>query len=144
MDFTELAEQFLQNGYANMRHGPQRRIDESMRGEGFVLFYLASHGASVQPSDISAAMDVSTARIAAALNSLENKGLITRSIDKDDRRRILVDLTPQGKQLAEQRHQEILKHTTRMFELLGERDATQFVRIWHKLMKIAPQMGCMA
>ena len=140
MDFTQLAEEFLQNGYASMRHGPQRRIDESMRGEGFVLFYLAAHGPSVQPSDISTAMDVSTARIAAALNTLENKGLITRSIDKGDRRRILVDLTPEGRRLADERHQQILRHTTRMLELLGERDATQFVRIWRRLMEIAPQM----
>jgi len=141
MDYAQLAEQFLQDGYANMRGGPQRRIDESMRGEGFVLFFLSTHGDGVQPSDISNAMNVSTARIAAALNALENKGLITRNIDKGDRRRILVAMTPEGKQLAQQRQQNMLEHTTRMFELLGEDDAVAFVRIMGKLRDIAPKMG---
>jgi len=141
MDFRELARRFVNNGYSTFRHGPQKEIDASMRGESFVLFYLWQHAASIPPSDLSAAMNVSTARVATALNSLENKGLVTRRINTDDRRMILVDLTEQGRCLAEQRHADILDHTTRMFEQLGEHDAVEFVRIWERLAQIMPDVA---
>ena len=141
MDYSQLAEQFLTHGYENFRNGPQRRIDDSMRGENFVLIYLWQKQSCTLPSDLSAVMGVSTARIATALNGLEAKGLITRSIDTNDRRRILVDLTPAGRELAQQMRQGVLRHTALMFELLGEHDATEFVRIWGRLQEIAPKMN---
>lgn len=140
MDYQALAEQFLSSG-SFMRDAPQRRIDESMRGENFVLFFIASRGTSVVPGDISLAMDVSTARVAAALNRLEDKGWITRRIDPNDRRRVLVELTPAGSQVAQQHRQQVLGHTVRMLELLGEHDATELVRIWQRLRELAPSMG---
>jgi len=140
MDFARLAEHFLRQRYGAIKHGPHQGIDASLRGESFVLFYLWRQDKSTLPSDISAAMNVSSARIAAALNSLEGKGLVTRRIDTADRRRVLIDLTPAGEALADQRHQELLKNTTRLLELLGERDAEEFVRIWDRLTEIAPQL----
>jgi len=133
VDYLELAQQFLLHGYASFRHGPQRHIDEAMRGENFVLMFLSQYHSSVAPSDIGTAMRVSTARVATALNALEKKGLVTRQIDTGDRRRILVDLTPEGRQLVETRQQELVYYTARMFEFLGEYDAKEFVRIWGRL-----------
>lgn len=134
MDYRKLAERFLQTGYSRARCGPRPPIDQSMRGENFVLFFLSQNAGSVSPSDISAAMNVSTARIAAALNVLENKGLITRSINPDDRRHIQVSLTQQGRDEAEQRRQDGLTRTVRLLEFLGEHDAKELVRIWGRLM----------
>ena len=56
-----------------------------------VYSFLSAHENGVIPSDISK-MGISSARIAAALNSLEKKAS-SRRIDTDDRRRILVNLT---------------------------------------------------
>jgi len=140
MDFQQLAEDFLEGNYASFKDGPQRRFDESMRGEAFVLLYLSRQPGSVQPGNLSAAMGVSTARIAAALNGLEKRGMVTRRIDTQDRRRILVDLTPEGRQAAQRHRQTILDHTARMFELLGEEDATEFVRIWDRFRELAPML----
>jgi len=133
VDYVKLAEEFLLHGYASVRHGPQRHLDDAMRGENFVLMFLSQYHSSVAPSDICAAMGVSTARVATALNALESKGLITRQIDTGDRRRILVDLTPEGRQLVSARQQDLVHYTARMFEFLGEHDAIEFVRIWGRL-----------
>lgn len=81
-------------------------------------------------------MDISSARIAAALNSLDKKGLITRQIDTNDRRRILIELTPAGTDAAEQQSRTILEDTTKMFNLLGEQDAKEYVRITSRLAKL--------
>jgi DNA-binding MarR family transcriptional regulator len=108
MDYKEIASEFMKN-MENMhklrRASPQKQIDEPMQGEHFVLQFIPSHNGYVLPSEISYEMGISSARIAAILNGLERKGLITRQIDISDRRRILVDLTPKGKTLVEERHQ---------------------------------------
>lgn len=139
MDFSELAMTFLEKLYMLNKARPQKEMNESMRGEAFVIHLLNFQSGSVQPSEISAAMGISSARIAAALNGLERKGLITRRIDTGDRRRILVDLTDAGKATAEEHRQSILAHTSKLLSVLGEEDAREYVRITGRLAEYAAQ-----
>ncbi len=140
MDYMELAKQFLHNSYQLRKRGHHKKIDETMQGEAFAILYILRQGDIVLPSDISNEMNISSARVAAMLNSLENKGLITRQIDKSDRRKILVELTQEGKELAEKHDQMVVNNTARMLELLGEHDAKEMVRIMGKLAKLAPKI----
>lgn len=110
-------------------------ITHPIRGEKFILNYLLHSNTTVIPSDISSSMETSTARTAAALNALEDKKLITRDINKDDRRQILVSLTDEGRQLAESYEKEYLQKGARLFEVLGEQDAKEFLRIVGKIAK---------
>jgi len=137
MDYAALADKLLDSMQALHKARPQKHINESLHGEAFVLRFIASHGSDVLPGDISGEMNVSSARIAAALNSLESKGLITRRIDLSDRRKILVAITPEGKVLARQQHQAVVAGAAKMLALLGERDAAEYVRITGKLAEIA-------
>ena len=137
MDYTELAKAFLRHAYQFSKINHQKKIDCTMRGEAFVTIYLKMQGGGVLPSEISTEMDISSARVAAVLNSLENKGMITRQIDRGDRRRIFVDLTPVGEALAEKYTQLALDSAVHILEILGERDAREFVRILGKLVNSA-------
>jgi DNA-binding MarR family transcriptional regulator len=122
---------------------PQKKIAESMQGEIFVLKYLFRKGDTVVPGDISDTMGISSARTAAALNNLEHKGFVTREIDKDDRRRILVKITPEGKAFAQKHLQDVIQNTAEMLSLLGEEDAKEYIRITEKLADICGnQMSC--
>jgi len=136
MDYEELAKTLLSRMYTLNKTRSQRNINEGMRGEGFVLQYIIRRGGNVLPSEISGFMDISTARMAAALNSLERKGLITRRIDPSDRRQILVDLTDKGKEFAGEKQQHMLQHTTQMLMRLGEHDAAELVRIMERVTDI--------
>jgi len=131
-----LARQFLATVFRWQKSQHYRVTDRSLRGEMFVLMSVARHG-RVFPNQISGEMDISTARIAAVLNSLENKGLITRQIDKADRRQIIVELTPTGHAMAEANGQKVLDMTVRMLEALGPDDASELVRIWGRLSEVA-------
>ena len=133
MDYTTLAHEFMKNmGQLHNRNG-QKQLNDSMHGESFVLGYISRHGGNVIPSEISKEMGISSARIAATLNSLESKCLITRMIDVSDRRRILVEITSSGKEQVEKHYQEIIKFTTNMLRYLGEHDAKEYVRIMGRL-----------
>lgn len=135
MDYSELAKQFLNNTYQYRKGLHHKKIDETMHGEAFVIKYISKRGGAVLPSEISNKMHITSARVAAALNSLENKGQITRTMDPSDRRKILVDLTQSGKELAEKYEQMALDRAKHILELLGEQDAMEFVRILGRLAK---------
>jgi DNA-binding MarR family transcriptional regulator len=146
MDYKDMASEFMQNMqkmHKLRQASPQKQIDESMRGEHFVLQFIAVHQGYVLPSEISNEMGISSARIAATLNGLERKGLITRQIDINDRRRILVDLTPKGKTLVKEHYQEAMEMITKMLSKLGEHDAREYVRIIGRLAEVAPPQNIM-
>ncbi|MDK2808402.1 MAG: hypothetical protein PWP24_1137 [Clostridiales bacterium] len=135
MDYRELAKEFMEMMHQMHRSKGQKKINDSMQGESFVLFYISEHEGNVIPSDISNAMEISSARIAATLNSLEKKGFIERKIDVEDRRRILIELTEEGKKEANRHQEMVMRITINMLEYLGEQDAKEFVRIMKKLSK---------
>ena len=137
MNYKELAETLLEKMVLMSKFKPQKQLLESTRGEAFVLQYIGLHESHVIPSEISGAMDISAARIAVTLNCLESKGYITRKIDSSDRRRILIGLTPEGKEQAEKYKDMILKTAEKMLSSLGERDAKEYIRITGRIAQMA-------
>lgn len=141
MDYLELAQQFLYDSYLFRKQSQQKKIDENMQGEPFAALYVLRQGGSVSPSEISTVMNISSARVAAVLNSLEHKELITRKIDSSDRRKILINLTEKGRALAEERYQKAVNSTARLLKMLGEDDAKELVRITKRLAELAPKIS---
>ena len=135
MDFEVLAKEFLKNMIMLQKAGHQRVIQEGIQGESIVLHHIGKHK-EIIPGHISDAMGVSSARVAAVLNSLESKGLITREIDSGDRRRIIVKLTPKGAEQAEEQHKRHVRLVSSVLTELGEHDAKEYVRITGKLAEV--------
>jgi len=140
MDYAELAKQFLHNSYQFRSRGHQKKIDETMHGETFTMSYILRQGGIVLPSEISSEMNISSARVAVILNNLENKGFITRQIDKSDRRKVLVSLTQEGVEFTEEHNKTVINSTARMLEALGEYDAKELVRIMGRLSGWGPKL----
>jgi len=133
MDYTELAKEMMSNMQQFRKSKGRSKIDESVHGEGFVLMFLFQRGSHALPSELRGVLGVSSARIAATLNNLEHKGLVSREMDKTDRRKVLVALTPLGQQQASQHEKRVLEHSVYMLRSLGEKDAKDFVRILGKI-----------
>ena len=136
MDFAQLAAELLQEMRMLNRASAHKKMTEYMQGESFALRYIAYSGGDVLPGELSSAMRCSSARVAAALNSLESKGLITRQIDTRNRRRILVRVTQAGRELAAEHQQMVTESAERMLRMLGEQDAREYVRITGKLAEL--------
>ncbi len=133
MDYTDLARDLLYSMNQLRKKNIQKRISDSMHGEPIVLFYISKCEGDVIPSEISNEMGISTARVAVTLNSLESKGLITRRIDKNDRRRILVEITPAGEERVNEHGKMMLENMKNMLTFLGEHDAFEYARIMKRL-----------
>lgn len=137
VDYRKLAIDFFYKSYKLKKINHQKMLDESLEGEMFTLFYLKDRNESVSPGEISGEMNISSARVASILNGLEKKGFLQRQIDKTDRRRIPVNLTAKGQEKAEKQYEELIKMIEKMFELLGEEDSKELVRITGRIIEIA-------
>ena len=114
----------------------EKTISELGRGEVLALNYLSANGNEAYPKDMSKALMLTTARIAAILKSLERQGLITRTPDPEDNRQVLVRLTETGIIQIEERREKVIQTTAKMLEALGEEDAEAYVRIQEKLTEL--------
>jgi len=134
MDFSSLATELLH--YLHDAHKSQhhRNIRETLQGEAFALHFIESHcNSTISAGDIGRNIGVSSARVATLLNEMEEKGLVTREIDREDRRRIIVKITAKGREIAEKNKRDFLQRTVELLTSLGEYDAREFVRIMGRL-----------
>ena len=135
MDYKELAEEYLMIRAQLLKVPASQQVTKLVKGELFVLNYLATHEKAVYPKDLSKEMVVSTARIAVILNQMEDKKWITRTADTEDNRQILVALTEEGHHGIEQQREKIIHAVVQMFEKLGPEDAAEFIRIQRKIVE---------
>ena len=141
IDSELLAERLVDQTELLFRNGPQKQIGKHAQGECFVLRCLARSPKPLLPSDLSAMMQSSTARIAVVLNTLEKKGYITRAIDPADRRRVLVSLTSVGAEYVRSIRQQLRQRMQRLLAELGEADAEEYLRITERILSITQHMA---
>jgi len=133
MHYTALARELVKKMILANKSESLAKLSQIGHGEIFALQVIAIHDGNITPGDISKAASTTPARIAAELNSLENKKLITREIDTNNRRRILVRITPAGKKAATKNQCEFIDAAVMLLKQLGEQDAREYVRIIGKL-----------
>lgn len=133
MDYTALANELL-GVRANLLQVPaSQQLSQMVKGEMFVLNYLATHETIIHPKELSEKMAVTTARIASLLNHMEEKKLICRCPDRNDNRQIVVVLTQEGKLAIQQTRAKAISHVAAMLEGLGPEDAEAYIRIQKKI-----------
>jgi len=112
-------------------------FNRSGKGEIFILRYLYMKESPASPSELSEALNSSTARISAALRTLEKKGQIHREIDTTNRRFILVTITEEGRERIQANMQRMQNHLIQVLTVMGEKDAREFVRLSTRFFEIA-------
>lgn len=123
------------------RHKQENR-NEGKRSFWFTLNYLYDRRDSqIHPSDLCSALGVTTARITALLNQLEEEGLISRSAARDDRRKICVALTEDGLRLIEEHNRKHRRDIEHLIDLVGEADAEAYLRVRQAISDIRKEHG---
>lgn len=141
MDVNETTMMIFTSMQELLRTAESRQIVDMSKGEFFALSFISKRGTMVLPSEISTAMNVSTARIAVLLSQLESRGLIARAADTADRRRVNVSITPAGVQRLEERRKEIFQRILRLVEQLGEEDAQAYLRITKRIVALSENIN---
>ena len=103
------------------------------RGEPAVMRELATQGACT-PGHLAEVTRNSPGRISAILAALEKKGWATRTVDPNNRRRVIVRITPEGRKLVAFHRQMREERLRWIFGQMGERGTAEFLDLLAQFM----------
>ena len=139
MDYHALAEQLMDLHVLLHQSPAGRQLEDLDRGTSLALGYLMAHHKMAHPKALGRGMAVSSARVAALLNHLEEQGLIRRTADPDDNRQTIVSLTAAGEERIRQRRAQAVTLLAQVLERLGPEDAAAYLRLRKKLIEALPE-----
>ena len=131
--YEQLADELIRTHMDILRVPARRQMARLNRGEQSVLQYLLVHESPAHPGDLSRGLEVSTARVAALLGVMEEKGLISRTADPEDNRQVIVTLLPAGAKAIRAMRAQVRDTVVRVLEKLGPEDAEEYLRIQKKI-----------
>ena len=119
----------------------ERRLDPVYARNGLeaglfdVLATLRRAGAPhrMRPADLAQAMMLTSSGTTKRLDRLESAGLIVRRPDPDDRRGLLIELTPAGRQLVDAAVTDHVANEHRLLQALTLTERNQLARLLRKL-----------
>ena len=133
MDNQKLAEQICRQHLEHMRQIAHLGQTILAQGEDAVVISLYILERPVFAGDFIEKLGLTTGRIANILKKLEEKKLITRTSDREDRRRVHVSLTEAGRRHAEDKYQAMIRVHRELLDRLGAEDTRELMRILNRL-----------
>jgi DNA-binding MarR family transcriptional regulator len=92
------------------------------------LAVIDGAGRPLSPTTIAARLLVTTASITSLLDTLERRGLVARRPDPDDRRRLLISLTGEGRQVVDAFLPEVVALQTALMDGISEPERQRLIR----------------
>lgn len=136
MDVENMAEMLFQQIKEGTSTPISEMLDEFNCGEIGVLSTLAFDQNPVTAGELSEKLNVTTARIARILNSLESKQYIKRKNDRTDRRKNFVTITKKGKELADSTKKEIMDKIVQVIQEVGYDEIQTYISIVLKVRSV--------
>lgn len=98
----------------------------------FVIMMLVHNGPS-RSSDIGKELKVAPPTATGIIGRLEKAGYVLRVADKGDRRAVIVDLTPEGRKLAQKLRGIVVKRWTQILSRIDREDAEKYLELLKKI-----------
>lgn len=105
------------------------------RGQFYILKTIQSQG-KCRATDIANAMEVKPSAVTLMIDRLEARQWVRRSQDTSDRRVIIIELTPEGKQILKKARQISDEVVKRYFSHLSSDDLDHLLKIYERLERI--------
>jgi MarR family transcriptional regulator, organic hydroperoxide resistance regulator len=141
MNYKLLAEELFHIMTRTAKLPFQKKVDDLSHGERRILGYLTFGKNGVPSGDLSDKLDLTTPRVASALNSLAKKGYIERNRDENDKRMVIVSITEAGKSFMMEEYNKLISMMQQTLERLGESDAKELIRIIKRIKEITNEMN---
>ena len=78
-------------------------------------------------------LSVSKAAVSQMINSLEKRGYLTREVDVNNRRNIIVVLTEVGQEVYQKKNQKFFDRFEKVIQGIGETDISHFIAMINKM-----------
>ena len=96
---------------------------------------------NVKISDIKKFLSISKGAISHNLASLEKKGYITRTINENNRRNVIVTLTDDGRAIMKEHYSQFTNKLEEIVSRLGEDNVKQLISIVNKMTEISTEIN---
>ena len=136
MNYQRDAEELLNTVLKEKFFFPTEQTNQMLKGEKAILVFLFSQNEKILAGKLSEELKVSTARIAFILNNLESKKLITRDIDKEDKRKVWVSITESGSKEISLMKEEMVGCLAAVIKELGIDKLKEHVELMKKIKEI--------
>ena len=136
----ELVETFLR--FKRIKISILHKTDGSKRDINFietVLLKKISEGSIDRFSDLEEDFHVSKSAVSQTLGALEEKGYITRELDKINRRKRLLSLTPKGRKTVAATDKEVEAYFAGVIQRFGENDTRLLMSLFNRFAKIVEE-----
>lgn len=140
MEYRKMAEDFCHMRTLNAKKISQIEAAILVRGEINALLLLEGQKEKILAGRVAEYLGLSAGRGTNILNNLEKKGLIEKSNDGNDRRKVYISLTEAGREYIVRKHQKVIEKYEEIFRELGLQDARDYVRITKKMVTIMGSM----
>lgn len=107
------------------------------QGESGVLLYLLNAKSNVSQSELSENLGVTMPRIVAVINTLQNKELIEKKLDPNDKRKSIISITNKGKDNIIKKKKDAIKFIENVIKELDEQEIEQYIAISKKIERIS-------
>lgn len=91
------------------------------------LAVIEGNGAPMAAGEIGAHMHITSGTMTSVLDTLERNGYIERLTDSDDRRRVLVEVTPEAQAVLNRLLPEVVQTTTAVMAAFGDKELYDFL-----------------
>ena len=91
------------------------------------LAVIEGNGAPMSAGAVGAQMHITSGTMTSVLDTLERNGYIKRLTDRDDRRRVLVDVTPEAQVVLNRLLPEVVQTTTAVMAGIGDEELCDFL-----------------
>ena len=132
MDRIEIIKQMLNT----LTQKPPKRMpsdfDNGLKGSTAIVKIIDYYGV-ISAGEIAEKLNLTTPRVAVALNMLEGKGIIEKTKDEKDGRKTIVKLTKKGKIMLEDKKTKIEQNLLKVFQNLTDEELVTFVELIKKI-----------
>ena len=94
----------------------------------------------IKTSDLTQKLCITKPATSKILNIMEDKGYISRSSNKSDRRVVYVKLTEEGENFLREENIKFENFTYKIVEKMGEEDTDNLIRLFNKLCNVIEEL----
>ena len=117
----------LGNAVTYYRNLKMKRIDLTSVQSDAIIATLRNPG--ITATQLKEHLQLSQSTVAGIIARLESKGLITKSVDSDDARKVIINITVQGLQLDDMLKETALETQRFLVEGMSEAEQAEFARL---------------
>jgi len=100
-----------------------------------VLEYILSHERT-EMKELALFLGVTPPSATSLINRLVRAGALSRVHDKNDRRKVLIQITLKGKKMLQSGKEHIEQHMGKMFSVLNNQELDQFIGLLKKIVDV--------